>query len=362
MKIVLLFTGGRSGSDLLQSLLDGHTEVAQFPGVLHFTKNLLKIFELKDPKIIAKKFIYNNKLYFDSRLNKRERHDKLGKKRNEFYIVNKNLFIKNFIKIFKRSKKKNLDILICLHKAYMLSRKIRTNKFKIIFLHLHLFENFRNYLKVLEVYKDTKMLITYRDPLVSLCSTVKNWSIYGQGKYMTPRNLYSNYQFHFNIFNNLQNYKKKIRVVKLEKIHSKSKKTLKKLCKFIDIKYSKILLESTYLNKKWWGDSISNKKLDGLNSNFKNKFDKNIFHDDDIEYIESKIINILQKYNYPMRSKKKFKINKFYFRLFKLEKIFYKITFKKLKLKTKFSIILFYLKRLYLFRKKFLKENLPYEI
>ena len=81
MKLVLLFAGGRAGSDLLQSLLDGHKEVAQFPAVLHFTDELLKIFKLKDPNNIAKKFISLNKLYFDSRLNKKERHDKLGKKK-----------------------------------------------------------------------------------------------------------------------------------------------------------------------------------------------------------------------------------------------------------------------------------------
>ena len=57
MKLVLLFAGGRAGSDLLQSLLDGHKEVAQFPAVLHFTDELLKIFKLKDPNNIAKKFI-----------------------------------------------------------------------------------------------------------------------------------------------------------------------------------------------------------------------------------------------------------------------------------------------------------------
>tara|TARA_B100000035_G_C20977510_1_gene543861 strand:+ start:1 stop:1089 length:1089 start_codon:yes stop_codon:yes gene_type:complete len=362
MKLVLLFTGGRSGSDLLQSLLDGHKEVAQFPAVLHFTKELLKIFKLKDPKNIAKNFISLNKLYFDSRLNKRERHDKLGKKKNEFYIVNKNLFIENFVKIFKKSKKENLDILVCLHKAYMLSRKMNPNKLRIVFLHIHLFENFRNYLKVLDVYKDTKILVTYRDPLVSMCSTVKHWTVYDEGKHMTPRNLFSNYRFHFNTFNDLKEYKNRIRVVKLENIHTKSKKTLRKICKFIGIAYSNILLKSTYFNKKWWGDSISNKNLDGLNSNFKNKFDKNIFEYDDIEFIENKIINILKKYNYPIRSKNNTLNSKFYFPLFKFEKKFYKITLEKFKFKTKLSIIFFYFKRLNLFKKKFSWKNLPNEI
>lgn len=358
----MLFTGGRSGSDLLQSLFDGHKEVAQFPGILHFSKDLLKIFELKDPQKIAKKFIYLNQLYFDSRLNKKERHDKLGKKKNEFYIVDKELFEKNFIAIFNKSKKNNLDILICLHKAYMLSKNLKQNKLKVILLHIHLIENFQNYLKVLNVYKNSKILVTYRDPLVSMCSTVKHWTNYGKGKYMTPRHLFVNYQFHFNIFKNLKKYKNKIRVIKLEKIHTESKKTLKKLCKFIDVKYSNSLLHSTYFDKKWWGDSISKKYLDGLNSNFKNKFDKNIFRDDELKFIENKIINILIKYDYPIRSTILAKVDKYYFPLFKLEKIFYRCTLKKLKIKTKLSIIFYYIKRLILFKEKFLKRNLPNEI
>jgi hypothetical protein len=362
MKLVLLFTGGRSGSDLLQSLLDGHKEVAQFPGVFHFKEELIKIFELKDPRNIAKKFISLNQFYFDSRLNKIERHHKLGKQKNEFYLINKNLFIKNFLKSFGNSEKKNLDILVCLHKAYILSQKMNCNKLKIILLHLHLFENFTNYLKILNVYKDTKILITYRDPLVSLCSTVKHWSLYDKGKHMTPRNLFSNYQLHFNIFNNLKKYKNKIRVVKLENIHTKSEKTLKKICKFIGIQYSNILLKSTYLNKKWWGDSISKKNLDGLNSNFKNKFDKGIFEYEDIKFIENRIVNILKKFNYPIRIKNNTKNIRFYLSLFKFEKKFYKITLEKSKFKTKLSIIFFYFKRLCLFKNHFLKENLPNEI
>ncbi len=224
----MLFTGGRSGSDFLQSLLDEHKEVAQFPGILHFTNDLLKIFKLKNAKKIAQKFISLNKLFFDSRHNKKERHDKLGIKKNDFYIVNKKLFENNFVNIFNKTKKKNLDILICLHKAYMFSRGYKEKKFKIIFLHIHLFENLENYLKVLRIYKNSKIIITYRDPLVSLCSTVKNWSAYRKSRYMTPRNLFTNYLFHFNIFNDLKRYKHITRVVKLEDIHTKSKKNPKK--------------------------------------------------------------------------------------------------------------------------------------
>tara|TARA_X000000950_G_scaffold266545_1_gene342147 strand:+ start:66 stop:800 length:735 start_codon:yes stop_codon:yes gene_type:complete len=244
----------------------------------------------------------------------------------------------------------------------MLCRNFNLRKLKIIFLHIHLFENFKNYLKILDVYKNTKILITYRDPLVSMCSTVKHWTKYEGNMHMTPRNLYANYQFHFNIFNNLQRYKQKIRVIKLEKVHTQSKKTLKKVSKFVGIKYLNILLRSTYFNKKWWGDSISKKYLDGLNPKFKNKFDNKIFKDNELKFIESKIICILKKYNYPIRTQFFTNPEKYFFPLFTLEKIFYINNLRKFKFKTKFSIIYFYFKRLILFKEKFLERNLPDEI
>ena len=96
MRIVILFTGGRSGSDLLQSLLDSHPEVAQFPAILHFTDEFLKIFKLKDPQIIAKEFIKLNKMLFDSRLNKKER-GKYEKIKNCFFNTSVHCWISPII-------------------------------------------------------------------------------------------------------------------------------------------------------------------------------------------------------------------------------------------------------------------------
>ena len=46
MRFVIIMCGRRSGSDLLQSLFDSHREVIQFPGILKFTEDFLKIFNL----------------------------------------------------------------------------------------------------------------------------------------------------------------------------------------------------------------------------------------------------------------------------------------------------------------------------
>ena len=49
MKVLVLVTGGRGGSDFFQGLLDGHKEILQIPGILRINKefkNLLKIMKV----------------------------------------------------------------------------------------------------------------------------------------------------------------------------------------------------------------------------------------------------------------------------------------------------------------------------
>ena len=49
MKILLLAAGGRAGSDFFHSLLDGHSQILQFPGYLKVYK-LKRIFTSSIPK------------------------------------------------------------------------------------------------------------------------------------------------------------------------------------------------------------------------------------------------------------------------------------------------------------------------
>ena len=116
------------------------------------------------------------------------------------------------------------------------------------------------------------------------------------------------------------------------------------------------------MNMAWWGDSVSKKYISGLNPYFKNNFDKKIFLTQELIFIENRIIEILLKYKYPIRSTILLKEKKNFYKLFEFEKKFYKINFGKFKLKTKLSIIFYYLKRVMFFYKNFPKYNLPEEI
>ena len=108
MKFVIILTGGRSGSDLLQSLFDGHPQILQFPGIFRLSKPFVEMLNEKNPKKISHMFCDIYPYFFDSRIQKNERHYMLGKNKNEFYKVNKNIFKRNFTYYYNNSKKKKL--------------------------------------------------------------------------------------------------------------------------------------------------------------------------------------------------------------------------------------------------------------
>ena len=81
MKIVLLVAGSRSGSDFFQSLLDGHNEICQFPGLIQYNNYFKKIFQINDLKQVAVNFISQHSHFFNSKDATLERHNKLGKKK-----------------------------------------------------------------------------------------------------------------------------------------------------------------------------------------------------------------------------------------------------------------------------------------
>ena len=63
---------------------------------------------------------------------------------------------------------------------------------------------------------------------------------------------------------------------------------------------------ATFFNKKWWGDEVSEKYLDGINNNFKNNIDLSYFFQRDIYYIEFLMNNLMTTLNYKTTSKKNY--------------------------------------------------------
>ena len=354
MKIILLVAGSRAGSDFFHSLLDGHSQILQFPGEIHIDKNFEKILNGNNPSFISKQFIELYPHFFNSELNLIERHNKLGKYKNKSFNVNKNSFIENFSQLFKKNNSNNFEVLLKLHQAYEVSKGGRIKNKKIIFINTHLIAYTKRLINLIAKEK-IEIVFTYRNPLSSLSSTIKNWLDYKNGIHFS----YSSLFFHFNLilksFNMLQKLKKKIFVIQLEKLHKKSSSTMKSFCKLYNIKYESCLKKSTYFGLLWWGDEISKKYLNGFNKKFKIKYDKNLFFERDIIFFEELANYISKKYGY----KKTIKTNKKYifnFLPMKCELIIWKNMLKNKKFKEILTIPVYYLMRLILINKIVIKN------
>ena len=85
MKTLLLVAGGRGGSNFFQGLLDGHSQILSFPMEFSIDSNFIQLLDYKDYSNLAKRFIKLYPEFFNSKINKFERWDRLGKNRNKIY-------------------------------------------------------------------------------------------------------------------------------------------------------------------------------------------------------------------------------------------------------------------------------------
>jgi hypothetical protein len=343
MKIFIIITGGRTGSGFLHSILDGHPQICYFPGEFFFDEFFESARKEKSAVSIAKLFCKEYKYFFDSRYNKFERFNKLGESKKDFFLVNKEKFIKYFIKFHKIKDNNKLSLLKNLHFAYAATKKENLKKKKILLLHLH--HGFR-----LKIFKDLnyEILYTIRDPKTNLSSFFSSWRRYKK-QVIDPWSYYFNMKRVIRGLQELKSYKNKIHVIKLEDMHLRNKFIVKQLCNTLKIKFEKILNYSTFHKKKWWGDMAMKKFLNGANKKFINKFDNSLFFDKDIYFIEKSLKNFMTRYNYPFSFKKK-NYNYLYIIFpFKMEIIMFNHSLKNKKLKNIFEVFYFYIRRVLLF-------------
>jgi len=282
MKLIILIAGGRTGSGLLQSLFDGHSQVCQLPLEFYYDDFWEKIQKLKkNYNLISEKFLEEHPGFFNSKKNKDERHDKLGEKKNQSFKVDSSIFIRELNKRTREKKISFMSLLIDIHYAYCLAKKENIKSKKYILLHLH----HRHRLKVFSKY-NYSIIYTVRDPIANISSSFSGNNL-SRVRY-NPEKFFFMIDKILNGIYDLQNFNRKIFVIKLENLHTQNKYLIRKLCKFLGIKYSKILLNSTINGLKWWGDVQSVKYLNALNPNFKNN--------PELKYFFQKDINILNHY------------------------------------------------------------------
>ncbi len=368
MKLILLTAGGRAGSDFFHSLLDGHPEILQFPGYLRVDNNLKLILKTENLKKKAELFIKFYPEFFNSKVNKFERWNKLGEKKSGHFRVNKENFVNNFCKISTKNKKDktHYKFLVNLHLAYFMTRKKNIRNLKILFIHTHLLNWTKKFIDIFEI-KNVDILHTIRHPLSSLSSPIKSWLAFDKGKYFFSKDLF--YQID-TVVNCIYDIKKlgKVHIISLERLHLQNKILMKKFCKKFKIKYKPSLGDSTKNDLKWWGDTVSKKYITGINKKFKVKVYLNHFYERDLIFFQNLTKKIIKKYNYKLYYAEK----NYLFNLIpmKCEIDVWQNTIKNLfsdgfRWKHLLSIPIFYLLRIFLINKILInlkKDNLPNQI
>ena len=352
MKFFLIITNGRSGSDFLHSLLDGHEEVASFPGFINLPKLQFEFNKFKSESDLIDKFIADYEIFFNSKQNKMENHHKLGKKKNQFYQVDKIKFKQYYFSVNKNNYKCSFkNFLINLHLSYLKAsekKKFNYKKIKIILIQA-------KYFKFLDKIKNLnyKILYSYRHPISILNSGVNAFFKNNINKF-SPSTLY----FYLNrllLEPFFISKHKELYLVRLEKLHLEPIKTLKKICKIMQIKFGKTLLISSFNGKLWWGDSCSKLKTSVFNENFKIKINvENFFHKDFylIQFILNNGLKLL-KYKKVNYEKLNFLLN---FLPLKIEYLMMKYSLQNFKIISFFNYLINYFKRVCLYNILYFKK------
>jgi len=359
MKTIFLVAGCRAGLEFFQSLLDGHKEILQFPGIIKTNNELVKILSLKNSEEISSNFIRIYKHFFDSRLSNIERHNVLGENKNEFYTVDKEKFKLIFNQIFAEDltfkiKNKVHENLIKLHQAYSLASNNEINSKKILIINCHLIEYIKFYEKKIRGV-EFDILHSIRNPLSALGSAVNNWLKFDQGKHFFAKSIYFQLDVIVNAISELTKMKKNFLLVKLESLHQNHANVMRDFCKIYNITYNRSMEKSTFCDLKWWGDKVSGKDFNGINKNFSININNQIFYKRDIEYLEYILNDYIKIYGYKRTEKN----SNYYFNFFplKCEVLTWMNTLKHKKIKHILSIPFFYVKRL-INIKKIPKNNL----
>ena len=293
----------RSGSDFLQSLCDGHSQIMTFNG------NFIPYSEFfSDPNFFNKKkenlnltvdkFIYKYFHKLNSRYDFLEKKYLMGDKKNQLIKINITIFKRHLINFLKINPINKKNFYLSIHAAYELCLGYDILKKKVIIFHPHVLSEF---FLLNKDFPNTHILLTYRDPRSAFYSCVTNYLTYFREK----KNLNFFYEIFSNILRPIENinkYKKnKYTIIRLEDLPSKN--LMMNFSKLLNIDYKKSLLKSTFAKILWGEDSLSKRKYslkwskNRINNNYNKKMSKY-----DILILNSIFFKRLNIYKYDIRS------------------------------------------------------------
>ena len=291
----LVTSGGRSGTDFLQSLLDSHEEVLIFSGTIKlyidfFEKSKCMKSKSIDIEDIAHEFVGVNIEKFKSKYDYIERKDQLGEDHNDSLNIEPQKFIRHFVSFLKNQDITKKNILLGIHAAYYESLGLNLKNLNIFIYHAH---HFDEVYKFMEDFSTAIILCTTRDPRAGLVSSIENWRKYSNMSEYSSKFMYDNYFFFYFHLKRITETEGRLVfskddhiIVRLEDLLNTSYMNV--LSNLLKISFHESMLISTFGGKLWFGDRVSGEK------NQKSKWTANRTYnrwDEKLSWREKYIIN-----------------------------------------------------------------------
>lgn len=277
---VLLVACGMSGADFFQSLLDGHSQILQFTGNWCFHKWWRRAKCKQNLPDLINEFIWyadsdiGHIGSFKSRYKKIERWDQLGRNKDESFEVDIDAFSHHMLKIFRDRELNSRNFFLAVNLSYGLATKVNISETNLVFYNIHRMEVIQGFM---EDFTKFDIICTIREPRNTLATGIESWKGYDISTYNSTSFLSLLVRI-FNEAGTVMQNTVNIKTLKLEDLHLHTKEIMEELCESYGLQLEECLFESTFHRKKWWGDALSGKYLDGINKNFKeNKWNGKLF-------------------------------------------------------------------------------------
>jgi tetratricopeptide (TPR) repeat protein len=278
-KITAMVHFGRSGTGLMHSLIDGHSEVSTLPSI--YFSEFFDYFSWE--KIIAggweemaDRFTSTYEVLFNAssaiailtksgqlidNIGRKEGMTNVGTKRDEVLSVDKKVFIKELKQLIDCHDR--LDALVffkLVHSAYEKALQDHKEK-KLIFYHIHNPDTYAQ-LNFLRLAPNTNWVMMVREPLQSCESWARNDFLNNNYKKVSNKIIQMLFEVDIAIFRTDNSIG-----VRLEDLKEQPKKTIPALCGWLGIKEEDSLYQMTAQGKKWWGVPNSpDYAKDGMNA------------------------------------------------------------------------------------------------
>ena len=267
--VVALLHFGSSGSGLLHSLLDGHSQVSTLPSIYFsefFDATAWERITVGGWHEIPDRFVSAYRVLFDATapapvpssggkqifsMGVTEGMTRVGAQKNEALIVDRGVFcgeLRRLMTYYDRLDAWSFFQLV--HRAY--EKALRNNDEKcIIFYHIHNPDTYAK-LNFIRAVPQAKWVMVVREPVQSCESWVK--ASLGDKNYSTTANQIITMLFQIDdvIFRNYKSIG-----LRLEDLKERPKETLRALCDWMGIDEEDSLYEMTAQGQKWWGDPSS---------------------------------------------------------------------------------------------------------